>query len=437
MSAFVAALPMYDWPETRAETDAQWALIRDALRQRGVDAPETLARRNADLPAVPGGIRDFDGEPIAPDPATLPPDELDLDTLWRHPKLLFSQTCWGPMRRSSPVRRTDLALHVSVVGQQDYCGVEGGLEASYSSAIVMRAPRFGSGGDVPAPADGRADLPVGRMTGRCFAVNDLKSMSGFIALGEDLRARGTGFAIFPKSIVSGGHRASIRAVAEGRADVAAIDCRSWAMARHFEPGARRLRVAGWTARRLGLPYICARGLDRTVQHVLQQVLMPRLTIDRLRARLVSSGIAGAADLRGCRDEEIAALEARYGRFPASYRAILGLIGHGAGGLVDDQEFQMFFDQLDAVNDGVRAHLAEAAAAGEAVAQPPPNAFFISARYLEHQSCLIADGGEDSPVWTYSETMDRLTRTHDSVWDWMMGFVADAEFWVGTGMRLPA
>ncbi|MGN6537639.1 MAG: phosphate ABC transporter substrate-binding protein, partial [Mesorhizobium sp.] len=40
MSRFIAALPMYDWPEVRAEVDAQWARLRDALRRRGVDAPD-------------------------------------------------------------------------------------------------------------------------------------------------------------------------------------------------------------------------------------------------------------------------------------------------------------------------------------------------------------------------------------------------------------
>ena len=98
MTQFVAALPMYDWPERRAEVDAEWAALRDRLRAHGVDAPERLVRRNADLPPVPGGIRDADGAVIAPDPATLAPDEFDLATLWRHPALLLAQTCWGPMQ---------------------------------------------------------------------------------------------------------------------------------------------------------------------------------------------------------------------------------------------------------------------------------------------------------------------------------------------------
>jgi hypothetical protein len=44
MSTFIAALPMYDWPERRAEVDAEWVAIRDLLRAAGVEAPEVLTR---------------------------------------------------------------------------------------------------------------------------------------------------------------------------------------------------------------------------------------------------------------------------------------------------------------------------------------------------------------------------------------------------------
>ncbi|MBW8909865.1 MAG: phosphate ABC transporter substrate-binding protein, partial [Mesorhizobium sp.] len=84
MSELVAALPMYDWPEMRGEVDAQWALLREAFRQKGIDAPQSIVRRNGDLLPVPGGIRDAGGDLIAPDPAVLPPDELDFHKLWLH-----------------------------------------------------------------------------------------------------------------------------------------------------------------------------------------------------------------------------------------------------------------------------------------------------------------------------------------------------------------
>ena len=247
MSDFIAALPMYDWPETRARSDEVWASIRAALRGRGIDAPERLTRRNADMPAVPGGIRDAGGRTIAPDPASLPPDELDLRTLWRHPKLLFAQTCWGPMEQG-------LALQVRVVGQPDYSAFEGGRGDLYSSAILMRRP----GGGVEAPPDGRAVVPLDLLRGARLAYNGPDSMSGILALTRDLEAAGESLGIFSGSIGTGGHRASVVAVAQGRADACAVDCRSWDMAKRFEPAAQGLAAVGWTARRKGLPYVTAK-----------------------------------------------------------------------------------------------------------------------------------------------------------------------------------
>lgn len=272
MTDLVAALPMYDWPETRAQTDAEWARFRVMLESVGIDAPARLVRRNADLPPVPGGIRDREGRLIAPDPATLPPDELDFPTLWKHPKLLLAQTCWGPMEFG-------LAEHVAVVGQPSYDGIEGGEGIFYSSAILARksdappsvlpafSPSRGEIGScsagrpeggvrgVPAPADGRAVLPLNLMRGRRFAYNSDDSMSGRIGIQRDLEAAGEGMALFSELIRTGGHRASIVAVAEGRMDVCAVDCRSWKLARRHEPRAADLVAAGWTARRKGLPMI--------------------------------------------------------------------------------------------------------------------------------------------------------------------------------------
>ncbi len=249
MSELVAALPMYDWAEVRDETDAQWAWLREALRKVGIDAPEQLARRNADMPPVPGGIRDAAGAVVAPDPATLAADELDFHTLWRHPKLLFAQTCWGPMELG-------LAQQVTVVGQPDYSDFEGGQGEFYSSAIVMRG-----GGTVSAPADGSASLPLELLRGARFAYNGLDSMSGIIALSRDLQAVGEGLDIFAERIASGAHRASVITVAEGRADVCAVDCRTWELIKRFEPKAAAVAVVGWTAWRRGLPYISATGLS--------------------------------------------------------------------------------------------------------------------------------------------------------------------------------
>ena len=267
---FAVALPMYDWPEVRAETDAQWAAIRYELRMKGVNAPERLARRNADLPPVPGGIKDGFGKVIAPDPASLPPDKFDLAVLWQHPNLLLSQTCWGPL---------ELWLRgVRVVGQEDYSGIEGGEGEMYSSAIVMRRrlPPSAAHGRGSSPTRGEVGRPIpplagetpakraegGRLSaaslaGLRLAYNAPDSMSGILVLQRGLEAQDSGLHIFRETVETGGHRASIRSIAEGRADVAAVDAKTWGLAQRFEPAALELALVGWTGKRKGLPFVTA------------------------------------------------------------------------------------------------------------------------------------------------------------------------------------
>ncbi|MGE0857323.1 MAG: phosphate/phosphite/phosphonate ABC transporter substrate-binding protein [Hyphomicrobiaceae bacterium] len=217
MSEFIAALPMYDWPERRDEVDAEWAAIRDRLCAAGVPAPEALTR------------------------------DIDMHEVWLRPNLILAQTCWGPLELG-------LREHVTVLGQPDYSAFEGGAGELYSSALVMRQ---GEGAQAASPADGSASLPLEFMRGKRFAFNSDDSMSGVIALTRDLEAAGEGLGIFGERMTSGGHRMSVAMVAKGDADVCAIDCRSWALAQRFEPAAREVAVVGWTARRKGLPYIAA------------------------------------------------------------------------------------------------------------------------------------------------------------------------------------
>ncbi len=216
--ATIAALPMYDWPELQAANDVAWAAIRDLLRSKSIDAPEELAR-----------------------------EATDLHRLWRDPDLLLSQTCWGPMELG-------LSAYVQVVDQPDYSPYEGGQGPNYSSAIVARR-----GSD-------------NRLRGRRFAFNSPDSRSGYLGLRADLEKEGVGLSIFSEMIETGGHRASIIAVAEGRADVAAIDCKTWALARLHEPASQELTPIGWTTMRLGLPFITSMATPPETVQALREAL---------------------------------------------------------------------------------------------------------------------------------------------------------------------
>ncbi len=249
---WIAALPMYDWPELRAETDAMWASMRARFLDHGIAAPANLVRRNGDMPAVHGGIRGEEGEIIAPDPATLDPDAFDLAVLWRHPDLLISGTCWGPMELG-------LQDHVQVIGQSGYDGIAGGKGPLYSSAIIARK---GAAAETIDPSEtGEALLPIGFFANKRLAFNEHRSMSGYLGLKRDLEAQGESLDIFSGLVETGAHRASVVAVTSGEADVAAIDCRSWVLAQRHEPAAAGVHVVGWTSRRMGLPFIRAKGID--------------------------------------------------------------------------------------------------------------------------------------------------------------------------------
>ena len=198
---------MYDFPEVRRATDALWGGI--ARRVEGAPAALTRGR--------------------------------DLDAVWTDPGLLLAQTCGYPLV-------TALKGRVSLVATPRYvaAGCEG---ARYRSAIVVRADDG---------ARGLADV-----RGRRCAVNSLDSNSGMNLLRgavSDLCDAGTRF--FGGMVLTGAHAASLRAVAQGEADVAAIDCVTWALLGRVRPAAvAGLRVLGWSAASPGLPLITAMGGD--------------------------------------------------------------------------------------------------------------------------------------------------------------------------------
>jgi ABC-type phosphate/phosphonate transport system substrate-binding protein len=213
---------MYDFPQLRDSHDALWTALAGRLTAAGLrDVPRQLTR----------DLGHFD--------------------VWRHPVLLFAQGCEYPLAKS-------FADRVRLVATPRYSapGCEG---ANYRSAIIVRREERGS-----SLADFR---------GRRCVVNEMDSNSGMNLLRAAVAPLAGGARYFASVVVSGSHRRSAEMVASGEADVAAVDCVSFAHLARVCPGVvAELRVLSWTPGSPCLPFITARsGGDATVS-VLRSAL---------------------------------------------------------------------------------------------------------------------------------------------------------------------
>jgi ABC-type phosphate/phosphonate transport system substrate-binding protein len=218
----IAALPMYDYPELATVHDALWTALADRLIAAGIGAvPRTLTRR----------LAHFD--------------------VWRHPHLLLGQGCEFPLAKS-------FAGCVRLVATPRYTapGCEG---ACYRSAIVVREDD---------PAETLADL----RHRRCV-VNEPDSNSGMNFLRAAIAPLSGGARFFESVAVSGSHRSSAEMVATGRADVAALDCVSFAHFQRVCPTAvAGLRILCWSPASPSPPFITASATSDTTLEMLRSAL---------------------------------------------------------------------------------------------------------------------------------------------------------------------
>lgn len=223
----IASLGMYDFGPAQAANDRLWSLTRDALRADGYKAPEALTRgAGAYWPA------------------------------WESPDLVLSQTCGYPYRAR-------LHGHVTLVGTPDY-GLPGCPPGHYRSVFLARKD------------DPRETLQD--FAGAPMAFNEDLSQSGWAAPAHHLLSLGLTPAPARRS---GGHRLSVQAVAEGRADLAGVDALTWAMLQGQEPAAALLKVVAETEPTPALPYISAAGADApAIFAALQQAIAALAPEDR-------------------------------------------------------------------------------------------------------------------------------------------------------------
>ncbi len=241
-SEWIAALPMYDFPHLTAAHDAWWLAVAERLGDAGLQGvPRRLSR------------------------------ELGHVDSWRHPRLLLGQACEYPLATSLPTPGRPLASPRDAAA-----GCEG---ARYRSAIGIRRED---------PAASLADLRARRC-----AINESTSNSGLHLLRAAIAAIAGGPRFFEAVTESGSHWNSARMGAEGRADLAAIDCVSYAhLDRCDPPLAAKLRVLDWTSSSPSLPMITSHAPDEPTRAALRSALAGVVADRRLAAVCASLRLTG-------------------------------------------------------------------------------------------------------------------------------------------------
>jgi ABC-type phosphate/phosphonate transport system substrate-binding protein len=208
---WLAALPMYNVTPTLA---ADWRVLLEHVH--GSLQP-WLETRGDSLELV--------------DPAT------SLTEFWLRDDVLLAQTCGYPLMHA-------LNDRVQLVTTPIF-SVDGCANADYRSVLVARK------------AAGVTSLESSR--GLRAAYNSQDSNSGMNLLRHAVAPLAAGRAFFASVIETGGHLASLKALLEDRADIAAIDCVTFAFVREHLPALADCVIEiGVTASSPGLPLIASK-----------------------------------------------------------------------------------------------------------------------------------------------------------------------------------
>ena len=249
---WLAALPMYNVSPALAE---DWRmLLRHVLRALGEDGTDIRITEPGD----------------------------DLHAFWRRTDVAISQTCGYPLMHG--VRE-----HVQLIASPHFeaPGCDG---ANYRSVLI--AGRHASAPTLEACRGLRA------------AYNQDDSNSGMNVLRHAAAPFARDGAFFGSVLRTGSHIESLRALAQGHADIASIDCVTMAFVRdHLPELAQSVREIGYTAASPGLPLIASRAV-------------PKPLIEQIRVALSDAGCCLKEWL--CRFDarvRCASSEARIASFP--------------------------------------------------------------------------------------------------------------------------
>ncbi len=248
-----ASLPWYDLPEIRSATDALWDGFRRHLGRHGFDdAPVELDRRQ-------------------------PHEEV-----WDAPDLLFSQACGYDVLIAYP---ETLRLVATPHYRADGCDGN-----HYASFIVVR--------------DGAGYDAIEDLRGTRCVINSPTSHSGMNILRSIVAPLHEDGRFFAQVKFSGSHASSLYYITNGTADVATIDCVTYALIAEHRPDALAgTHVIGRTERVLAPPFVThATADDDHVERIR----------GALHDALADASLASVRDTLLMTDLDVVALE-DYGR----------------------------------------------------------------------------------------------------------------------------
>lgn len=258
MNHWLASLGMYDHPAQRAANDALWDWIAARLLAAGVpDVPTGLERNRA-------------------------PHEL-----WPDPRLLFGQACGYPFARFHKD-------HLRVLAVPRYAAphCEG---TRHCSVIVART------------GDARKGLEDFR--GAVAAINEPASNTGTNLLRHTIAEQCAPGPFFAGMVRTGGHVGSMRAVAAGQADLAAIDAVTFAAADASYPGLpEALKVIAVSRKVPALPFVTARATPDAVAELLQEALLAAMAEPALAEARKALLLLGAEPVDAAVYDEVLELE---------------------------------------------------------------------------------------------------------------------------------
>jgi len=236
-------LPWYDFPETRRYADELWAWLSVRLSDSGFDqVPERLAR------------------------------EIDHQFALEHPNLLLSQTC-GLLA----IGRARHLVRIVATPRYSAWGCEG---SHYRSFVVVRK--------------GHGAHNLDGLRGSRCVINEPWSHSGMNALRVLFAPMHHDGRFFAEVRESGSHVRSLEMIAANEADVAAIDCVTYALVERYRPGLlSAVRMLRPTAPAPAPPFVTAVATDDRKVELLRDTLRGFLQDDasaEIRRELLLEGI---------------------------------------------------------------------------------------------------------------------------------------------------